>query len=63
MDGGGFRSCIGFERKRGWEGERSSDGNLLAVTVWGALEDSEMTGQQVRLWRSLMLGWGERLDG
>ncbi len=36
---------------------------LLAVTVWGALGDNEMTGRQVRLWRWLMLGWEVRLDG
>jgi len=36
---------------------------LLMVTVWGALEDSEMTGQQVHLWRLVMRGWEVRLGG
>jgi len=36
---------------------------LLMATVWGAWEDSEMTGQQVRPWRSVMRGWEVRLDG
>jgi len=35
----------------------------LTVNVWGALGDSEMTGQQVRLGRWLMLGLEARLDG
>jgi len=48
-----------------WERDLSGYGGLflLMVTVWGALEDSEMTGQQVRLWRWLMLGLEARLDG
>jgi hypothetical protein len=35
---------------------------LLAANVWGLLGDSEMTGQQVRLWRWLMLGLEVGLD-
>jgi len=36
---------------------------LLMVTVLGALEDSETTGQQVRPWRLVIRGWEVRLDG
>jgi hypothetical protein len=35
---------------------------FLTVNVWEALEDSEMTGQQARLWRWLMLGLEVRVD-
>jgi hypothetical protein len=35
---------------------------LLMVTVWVALGDSEMTGQQVRPWRLVKRGWEVRLD-
>jgi hypothetical protein len=36
---------------------------LRTVTLWGALGDSEMTGQQVRLWLGLMLVLEVRLGG
>ncbi len=39
------------------------EGCLLTAIVQVLLGDSEMTGQQVRLWRWVMLGWEARLDG
>jgi hypothetical protein len=36
---------------------------LLTVTVWRLLGDNGLTGQLVRLWRLVMLGWGVKLDG
>ena len=56
--------AVGSKRKKVWERDQSSWMIvLLVVTEWGALGDSEMTGQLVRLWRSVMRGWEARLDG
>ncbi len=52
-----------FKEKRVWErGGQAMEDRLLTVTVWGALEDNGMTGQQVRRWRLLMLAWEVSLD-
>jgi hypothetical protein len=50
------------KKKCGKESGQAMEDRLLAVTLWCALGDSEMTGQQVRLWRWLMLGLEVRLD-
>jgi hypothetical protein len=58
------RSTCRVQRRKVWEREwQALEDCLLTVIVWGALEDSEMTGQQVRLWRLVMRGWEARLDG
>jgi hypothetical protein len=49
-------------KKCGRESGQATEDCLLTVTLWGALGDSEMTGQQVRLWLCLMLGLEGRLD-
>ena len=51
------------KEKSGKESGQAMDERLLTVNVWGALGDSEMTGQQVRLGRWLMLDLEARLDG
>jgi len=51
------------KKKFGKESGQAIEEGLLTVTLWGALEDNEMTGQQVRLWRCLRLGLEVRLDG
>jgi hypothetical protein len=44
------------EKKCGKESGQAVEDCFLTVNVWEALEDNGMTGQQVRLWRLLMLG-------
>jgi hypothetical protein len=44
------------EKSVGKRAVKAVEDCFLTVTVWEALEDNGMTGQQVRLWRLLMLG-------